>query len=660
MGGKSKRASCTAAAAVNINKKPRAPAATLTAPLVPLHPVQEAVARRVRAAVEAHGGAYLIAPPGHGKSAMLRAVLEPGGALNVVALPSAELVEEMRRGKMEFSVAPPFNASRKEAVRRLVQSGAGATIGVTHDFVRKRLSPPAQDPTGDWARFLCDVGAPQHVVLVVDEAHNLCANGKWAARLAEQRAALAARGTRLTVVLASATPRLAQRRVHGATALMLFGARAATPLPPAALVSYTDDESARFRADLFALPPPAPVARGVALAPPGGVEALEPLVGGALRDLGTLVVGDFLYMLDCAARGKPRRREIHAVRAVRNLVAETLAVQAHHSANGAATGGAVFAALEDKQAVPAARVGAGGTLDGGKKVRARESALVLHAAPRGLLRHDALLDELGGGGDGVLAHTYEDLSLAESNSAKHESAHDRFLAAFQARERASLGLVLPKNVEGTDRLATHVTKVVVVGPMDGKVMAQLRGRFDRPPRLVEGQLVRREATQIVHLQSAWAERVLGIERLSGVSVLDAPQCVSDALAQLLTATGAGGVDRELVSKMGMRLAELETQLMPGTQLVKLFFTILGDEKEHALFMRRAGENGARANGNYWSVVAKWMGDAPVLDDMQTTSSDAMERELEALMEEDAAKGDDDEEEEGDEEEVGEEEGDDDN
>ena len=61
-------------------------------------------------------------------------------------------------------------------------------------------------------------------------------------------------------------------------------------------------------------------------------------------------------------------------------------------------------------------------------------------------------------------------------------------------------------MEGTDKFATRVTKAVVVGPMDGKKMAQTRGRFDRPAPLVDGQRVRTEETEIVHLTSAWGEQ----------------------------------------------------------------------------------------------------------------------------------------------------------
>ena len=38
-----------------------------------LHPVQLDVARRLEAVLASHGAAYLVAPPGSGKSALLRA-----------------------------------------------------------------------------------------------------------------------------------------------------------------------------------------------------------------------------------------------------------------------------------------------------------------------------------------------------------------------------------------------------------------------------------------------------------------------------------------------------------------------------------------------------------------------------------------------------------
>eukprot|EP00966_Prymnesium_polylepis_P256848 5933020-Prymnesium_polylepis.1 len=101
--------------------------------LAPLHPAQLAVAARVQATMarrepdtdegEALGGAYLVAPAGMGKSTLLRATLQPcdkeAVVLNIVAVPSAPLAEEMR-SKMHFTFAPPFNGSKVDSLRSAV------------------------------------------------------------------------------------------------------------------------------------------------------------------------------------------------------------------------------------------------------------------------------------------------------------------------------------------------------------------------------------------------------------------------------------------------------------------------------------------------------------------------------------------------------------
>ena len=61
------------------------------------------------------------------------------------------------------------------------------------------------------------------------------------------------------------------------------------------------------------------------------------------------------------------------------------------------------------------------------------------------------------------------------------------------RKGHALGLLQPKNLEGTDRYNERGTKVIVLGPNDRP--AQIRGRFDRPETLVDGMRVRKCATE---------------------------------------------------------------------------------------------------------------------------------------------------------------------
>ena len=81
----------------------------------PLHRVQHDVAARVCATVKRSGAAYLQARPGSGKSTLLRDVTktstESVRVLNLVAVPSAALAQEMRR-KLPLTVPPPFNSSK--------------------------------------------------------------------------------------------------------------------------------------------------------------------------------------------------------------------------------------------------------------------------------------------------------------------------------------------------------------------------------------------------------------------------------------------------------------------------------------------------------------------------------------------------------------------
>ena len=80
---------------------------------------------------------------------------------------------------------------------------------------------------------------------------------------------------------------------------------------------------------------------------------MEKKLGKLLERLKRIVVGDMLFLVECKAKGKRCRREIHSVLATRNLVAEILAVLAHHGDAGEETGGAIFASPSSLIAIAA-------------------------------------------------------------------------------------------------------------------------------------------------------------------------------------------------------------------------------------------------------------------------------------------------------------------
>ena len=591
--------------------------------LLPLHQVQKDVSARVAAKMMENGAAYLVADPGCGKSTLLRAVLKAstaeGAVLNIISVPSAPLGTEMRT-KMHFTLLPPFTSSKHESLRKAikgVEEGTVVNIAVTHDWLRRMLSPPDSNPSNDLKHFVKAVGKPRELLLIIDEAHNLCSSSHWATMLTQAKAALAP-ATGVKLLLVSGTPKLDTHRFVAATQAML-GSKVED-----ALVAYTDEEVARFRKDTIALPAPAEP-EDVSL-PWHPNDGLEDLLTPTLQDLATLIVGDFVYLVGCHMEGKARRREIHSVRAMKNIVGEVLAVAAHHGPSGEATGGWVFASLEKK--VPTARV-VNGKPDA-KTLKENESVLVVHSTARGLHKHAQLLKKLCGGENGVPFFDHHDLSLAEKNIAKDSINHKSFMNGFQDQKSGvTIGLVLPKCMEGTDKFAAVVTKVVVVGPSGN--LSQIRGRFDRPCALVEGTRVRKEATKIVHLQSSWADAVLAIERIDRkASVLDVTGEIMDRLEEDAVKSKFDSETRELIAKMAMQLFKAEgggneeDALLPG-RLVDMFFEVL---KNSSSFMKWAGKDG---DGPYWSIVHKYAGDTP---DEPPSSDTEMEKQLEADMETD--------------------------
>ena len=663
-----------------------------------LHAVQLDVAERVKAALEQHGSAYLVAPAGTGKSAMLRALLRApttavdasgahtapavGGAgvtssgvvsvLNLVVVPTTELITEMA-GKMRLSLTPPFNGSKMNSLRRLLEypkPHTVVTIAVTHDFLKRKLNPPKNDRLATFKDFVEKVGNPTFVRLLVDEAHNLCTGGRggggaaetfasWSALLREQIELFkydpfnATYPTTVEVVMASATPKLHLERFKKEAKAML-GCKDLADV----LVEYTDDEVTRFRADLCTLPAPAETPTIVELAAPYPNESLEGQLGQLLEALATLVVGDMLYIVEqCRARAAAhrRRRQVHACNAMKNLVSEILAIVAHHGAEGHATGGQVFAALERKVSTHVVEGGTPGT----RVSKAGECVLVVHHAARGLNKHRQLLCAMEPDPkQGVPHFSAHDLSGADKNTEREKSAHTAFLAAFDhqttdkmfgktvdaPRKGHVIGLVLPKKMEGTDKYNERVTKTVIIGPTDSKVEAQTRGRTHRPPKYVNGMRVRKDATEMVQLRSTWASAVFALERLPrSMSVLDAPE---EVLEKVKSLSGFDADSRDLACKYATQLflaAEGggdETQaLLPG-QLVELFFTLLGDDTKLAAFL----EEGSIVNrkrvgmGDYFTVVAKY-----AKDELDEEEDDDEEVDEEDADEHDHAAGDADEE-----------------
>ena len=206
-----------------------------------------------------------------------------------------------------------------------------------------------------------------------------------------------------------------------------------------------------------------------------------------------------------------------------------------------------------------------------------ECAIIVHGATRGLNKHAQLLKVMEPGADGIPDFSAHDLSIAEANLAIADRAHAEYFAAFDTQTKTLigpdgapvknadnsvatvplkghvLGLLQPKNLEGTDKYNERGTKLIHIGPTDKA--AQARGRFDRPETLVNGMRVRKCATEIVHLRSEWASAIFALERLSkGTSVLEAPMALLQRVNALAAANPVtSSQTRDLVCKHATKL-----------------------------------------------------------------------------------------------------------
>ena len=620
-----------------------------------MHLMQSDIVELMQSIVEEHQGCYFVAPPGTGKTSMIpkmfRPCVEETTVLNVATLPSMSLIDETRKEGFPSSVPPPFSPflePKEDDVRTLLddaEPGQTVAITVTHDFLRKKLHPTKVAKSRDMARFVRDVGCPAVLRIVVDEAHNLCSE-QWAERMAQAREQVAAT-TRIEVVLVSATPELHLPRFLTASARMLgvepallqedegAAARAiAAPSSPEAV--------AQFFEDTCPLPAPNKEWDVADLPAPYPNDALQEQLEEPLQDLATIVVGDLLYLLEAKMAGKTQRnREIHAINARKNLVAEILAIVAHHSPDGDGTkGGHVFAALRDRAKTVVVR---GGAIDGRKaKKDASESVLIVHSTKRGVNKHLELLDELDGGANGVPVFEAYDLSTPETNAAQCAQEHDAFFGAFQSQASGhGLAMVTPKQVEGTSKFTTILTKILLIGPMDAKTMEQSRGRSQRPLKLAEfeGKRVRYQKTVLYHWDSSWAKAIATLTRFNKGGELslicDAPD---DVVTRLRNGPAHAPEVGHLLEQMALRLAMVEGRLrqkeadplLPG-RLVNMFLTLVEDDAARAKFMSKKDgddegeqeDDGEDDQPTYWGTVDKWMleGDGATKEEAKAKQED---------------------------------------
>ena len=595
-----------------------------------MHPIHQQAMAQVRTAVDAHGGAYLEAATGSGKTTHIPALFlsctAEGAVLNMVVMPSVALIDEMAP-HIPTSVPPPLSpfgdAAKESALRGLLdnaQPGETVAVMVTHDFLRKKLKPTKMYPYHDLKLFLRDVGKPATLNLLIDEGHHFCANPEWGELLATARSK-----TNVRLVLVSATSKLDKPKQLAAAAGMLGVAPAV--LKEEARVSLTPADVEQFKRDTSVLPLPDPGWNtSVTLARAYPNDGLATLLHEPLKDLGMLLVGDFLYKLARHLCGQNPRKEIHAARAMDNLIADINATIAHHGPAGEPNGGALFAVLQ--ASVKTTKV-KGGKVDG-KVLKAKESVLVAHARGRGAKTHARLLEELPPDANGVPAFAVTDLSLAQSNAAKQGANHAAFVEGFQSQASGmQLGVLTPKQMEGTSKYAAIATAIVVVGGMRKEPMAQAR-RTDRPvsPQdllAMEGRRVRLDKTAMVHLDSPWGNAVATMEHLGKApNILSAPPDVYQALKQKLDALqGKEEYDAkaiDLVVKMTMALLAVEGKaggapLLPG-RLCDMFLTYIEDEEACAAFMKRAATDDDE-HGDYWRIVDKWMCDEDDFDEAST-------------------------------------------
>ena len=609
-----------------------------------LHPMHQSMVETTLELLSHRNAAYIVAPAGAGKTTTVPAMFAPCSDeeawLNIVALPNASLISSMKEHIPTSVPSPvsPFGDSAKEtALHKLMQDAKEermVSIMVTHDFLHKKLSPTAKYPYADFKKFLRDVGKPSGVRLFIDEAHNFGSNAKWGELVSKLRAEVK---TVLQVVLLSATSKLDKKLILRNTAKML-GVMPEV-VPTEMLIALPQEEVTQFKRDTSLLPLPDAGWVREELPTPYPNKGLAGLLEDPLQDLGVLLVGNLLYKLGRHMNGMTRKKEVHAHGAMNNIVAEIVAIVAHHSSNGEATGGPLFSKLDSK--VNATRI-KDGKIGTHKPFHADDCALVVHGNGRGVKAHMRLLEDLqGGGADGVREFSPIDLSLAASNRAKAEANRDKFFhGVFEVKDGVRLGLLTPKQTEGTNDFTAFVTKIVLIGPMTEAAKIQTR-RTDRPlsdkeVRSLEGKRVRKDKTIMLHLDSPWASDISAAERLhKAPDILDAPDEVVERLRELREAKGSeyDASTMKLIAQMAMALVVAEGRcvgafkgppLLPG-KLVDLFLTCIEDPDKCAAFMKRAtkeedgevdGEESEEESGNYWSVVKRWMYDT---DDAQVTN-----------------------------------------
>jgi hypothetical protein len=609
-----------------------------------LHPIHQGMVKATVEMLSVRNAAYIVAPAGAGKTTTVSAMFAPCSDekvwLNVVVLPNASLISSMKEHiptSVPSSISPFGDSAKETALHTLIQDakeGQTVSIMVTHDFLHKKLSPTAKYPFADFKKFLRDVGKPGGVRLFIDEAHNLGSNAKWGELLSKLRAEAK---TVFQVVLLSATSNLDKALILRNTANLL----GVTPemVSTEMLVALPQEDVAQFKRDTSLLPLPDAGWVRKELPLPYPNERLAGLLEDALEDLGVLLVGNQLYKLGRYMKGMTRKKEVHAHVAMNNIVAEIVAIVAHHSSNGEATGGPLFSNLNST--VNATRI-KNAKVCTQKPFHADECALVVHGNGRGVKTHMRLLEELQGGADGVHEFSPIDLSLAASNRARAEANRDKFFhGIFEAKDGIRLGVLTPKQTEGTNDFTAFVTKIVLIGPMTESAKMQTR-RTDRPMSgkevsSLEGKRVREDKTIMLHLDSQWARDIVTAEQLhKSPDTLDAPEEVVQRLRAFRDAKGseydASAV--KLIAQMAMALVVVEgrgvgafkgTALLPG-ELVNLFLTCIEDPDKCAAFMKRAtredgevdGEESKEEGGNYWTVVERWMYDT---DDAQVTNED---------------------------------------
>ena len=295
--------------------------------VVPLDKMQKTMVDKALGKLANGEAVYLASPPGSGKSTLMGLLMEPSvkdaPTLNIVAVPTATLIDEAKE-KIDLTLAPFYHGLNDTLTMMLTKAEDGdeISIGVTHTWLRAKLSASKEAPKApELVSFLAKVGAPR-VRLLIDEAHKLCSNGKWATALGEVKEKV----LDLSLVLASGTPQMDKRKCKANAAAML-----GLPFDAVerALITCTKEEEAAFMK--AHCPLPEPERHTVPLKPK---KKFWDAVTDELGDLAILIVGNMLHLVLCSARGVQRRIEIHAHTATKNLVSHIVAKMAHLDANG--------------------------------------------------------------------------------------------------------------------------------------------------------------------------------------------------------------------------------------------------------------------------------------------------------------------------------------